>query len=50
MKCRICGANLEEPFLSLGKSPVANSLLTREDLHKMEPYFPLDLYVCQIAG
>jgi SAM-dependent methyltransferase len=47
MKCRICGANLEEPFLSLGKSPVANSLLTREDLHKMEPYFPLDLYVCQ---
>jgi SAM-dependent methyltransferase len=49
MKCRICGANLEEPFLSLGKSPVANSLLTREDLHKMEPYFPLDLYVCQIC-
>jgi len=47
MKCRICGANLEEPFLSLGKSPVANSLLTKEDLHKMEPYFPLDLYVCQ---
>jgi SAM-dependent methyltransferase len=47
MRCRICGANLEEPFLSLGKSPVANSLLTREDLHKMEPYFPLDLYVCQ---
>ena len=47
MRCRICGANLEEPFLSLGKSPVANSLLTKEDLHKMEPYFPLDLYVCQ---
>jgi SAM-dependent methyltransferase len=49
MRCRICGANLEEPFLSLGKSPIANSLLTREDLHKMEPYFPLDLYVCQIC-
>ena len=47
MKCRICSINLEEPFLSLGKSPVANSLLTKEDLHKMEMFFPLDLYVCE---
>lgn len=45
-KCRACNTNLEEPFLSLGNSPLSNSYLTKDDLHNMEPYYPLELYVC----
>lgn len=45
-KCRACNANLEEPFLSLGNSPLSNSYLTKDDLHNMEPYYPLELYIC----
>ena len=45
-KCRACNSNLEEPFLSLGNSPLSNSYLTKDDLHNMEPYYPLELYVC----
>lgn len=45
-KCRACNTNLEEPFLSLGNSPLSNSYLTKDDLHNMEPYYPLELYLC----
>jgi len=45
-KCRACNNNLEEPFLSLGNSPLSNSYLTKNELHNMEPYYPLELYVC----
>ncbi len=46
-KCRICGNDLGKAFLSLGNSPLSNSYLVIDDLNKMEPYYPLDVYVCK---
>lgn len=46
MECRFCNTPLRHLFLSLGASPLSNSYLSGEDLHKMEPYYPLDVYVC----
>ena len=46
-KCRICDNQLAEPFLSLGNSPLSNAYLSDDDLHRMEPYYPLDLYLCE---
>ncbi|MCG2735263.1 MAG: class I SAM-dependent methyltransferase [Candidatus Methanoperedenaceae archaeon] len=46
-KCRACNTNLGEPFLSLGNSPLSNAYLSKEDLHRMEPYYPLEVYVCE---
>lgn len=33
--------------MTLGNSPLSNSFLTKDNLKKMEPYYPLDLYVCE---
>jgi SAM-dependent methyltransferase len=44
--CRSCNSKLGAPFLSLGNSPLSNSYLSHADLAMMEPYYPLDLYVC----
>lgn len=45
--CRICGSNQLSVFLSLGNSPLANSYLAEEELHNMEPYYPLEVYICE---
>lgn len=45
--CRVCDTDMGEPFLSLGNSPLSNAYLSKDDLHKMEPYYPLDIYVCE---
>jgi hypothetical protein len=37
-------------FLPLGNHPPANAFLTREQLEKPEPVFPLDTYVCLDCG
>ena len=47
MNCRFCLTPLRHMFLSLGSSPLSNAFLRAEDLHKMEPYYPLDVYVCE---
>lgn len=47
LRCRACDANLAEPFLSLGNSPLSNAYLSKDDLHRMEPYYPLEVYVCE---
>ena len=47
MNCRFCDASLVERFVSLGASPLANSYLEVEDLKKAEPFYPLDVYVCE---
>jgi SAM-dependent methyltransferase len=44
--CRSCGANELELVLSLGRTPLANALLTREQLSQPEPHYPLDLAFC----
>jgi SAM-dependent methyltransferase len=45
--CRSCGAGELELVLSLGRTPLANALLTREQLSQPEPHYPLDLAFCR---
>ena len=45
--CRSCGAKHGALVLDLGLQPLANNLLSVEDLAKPEPKFPLRLAVCQ---
>src|SRR5665811_2022494 len=47
LKCRAWETNLGESFLSLGNSPLSNAYLSKDDLHRMEPYYPLEVYVCE---
>lgn len=44
--CRSCGAESLQPILSLGRTPLANALLTAEHLAEPEPTYPLDLVFC----
>ena len=45
--CRFCGASLRATMVDLGMSPLANAYLTAEQLHQMEPFYPLRVYVCE---
>ncbi len=45
-RCRSCGSPDLHLVLSLGNTPLANSLLTEEQLQQPEPSFPLDLVFC----
>jgi len=47
MQCRFCSTPLRHLLISLGASPLSNSYLSIDDLHKMEPYYPLEVYVCE---
>ncbi len=44
--CRSCGSPQLEVVLSLGQTPLANSLLTQAQLTEPEPTYPLDLAFC----
>ncbi len=44
--CRSCGAGQLTPVLDLGKTPLANSLPTEQDLGQPEETFPLELVFC----
>lgn len=46
LACRSCGGSRLELVLSLGEMPLANALLTREELDRPEPRYPLDLAFC----
>ncbi|MBA3831420.1 MAG: class I SAM-dependent methyltransferase [Chthoniobacterales bacterium] len=46
IKCRSCSASALVPILSLGHTPLANALLSEEQLQDPEPVFPLDLVLC----
>jgi SAM-dependent methyltransferase len=48
--CRSCGAGDLHPVLSLGATPLANSLLTEEQLTAPEPTYPLDLCLCRVCA
>jgi SAM-dependent methyltransferase len=45
-RCRFCGADLKRTFIDLGRSPLANSLLSARDIDRSEPIYPLHAYVC----
>ena len=44
--CRLCNAELRRTFVDLGRSPLANSLLSAEDVDRREALYPLHVYVC----
>ncbi|MEK6334536.1 MAG: class I SAM-dependent methyltransferase [Acidobacteriota bacterium] len=46
ISCRGCGAGGLEMVLSLGRTPLANSLLTAEQLKEPQDTYPLDLVFC----
>lgn len=48
--CRACGAVGLVPVLSLGRTPLANALPTRDDLARSEETFPLDLVLCEACS
>lgn len=46
LACRFCKAALRTTFVDLGMSPLCNTLITSEQRHEMEPFYPLHAYVC----
>jgi SAM-dependent methyltransferase len=45
-KCRSCGSRNLQTVLDLGRTPLADALLTAEDLLKPEPVYPLEVAFC----
>ena len=45
--CRSCGSVLRFTFVDLGMSPLCESYLLRRALNRMEPFYPLHVYVCE---
>lgn len=46
-ECRFCKTELTVSFCDLGMSPLSNSYLKKENLDRMEPFYPLHAYVCE---
>ena len=46
VNCRGCDANLSLTFLDLGASPIANDLISFENLDSPEVYYPLHVMTC----
>jgi hypothetical protein len=44
--CRLCGSALRHSFVDLGMSPPCESFLQFDQLDQMEPYYPLNVHVC----
>src|SRR5262249_15911783 len=44
--CRFCGALLHHTFVDLGMSPLCESYVSAVQLHHMQPFYPLHVYVC----
>jgi len=47
MNCRFCNKELKQIFVSLGLSPLSNSYLSKDQLNKREPFYQLELYICE---
>ncbi len=45
--CRFCDAPLRHTFVDLGMSPLCESYVAAGDLDRMEPFYPLRVYVCE---
>jgi hypothetical protein len=44
--CRFCRSVLRHTLVDLGMSPLCETYLTREQLNRMEPFYPLHAQVC----
>lgn len=45
-RCRLCGAGLSRTFADLRVSPLANSFVPGDGGDRMEPFYPLHVFVC----
>jgi len=45
-RCRFCAAPLSEVFVDLGMSPLCETFLPADALNRMEPFYPLLVWVC----
>src|SRR5215510_13659666 len=44
--CRFCKSSLKYIFIDLGMSPLCESYINYDQLNEMEPFYPLQVYVC----
>ena len=44
--CRFCNAHLTTTFVDLGMSPLCQTHVRHDQLHEMEPFYPLHAFVC----
>jgi len=44
--CRFCQSTETHPFVDLGMSPLCESFLAADALDRMEPFYPLAVFVC----
>ena len=44
--CRFCGAGLRRTVVDLGMSPLCESFLAADELDRMEPFYPLNVRIC----
>ena len=49
-RCRSCGSATLSPVVSLGAMPLANALVTREEIERGTPMYPLDVVFCQACS
>jgi SAM-dependent methyltransferase len=47
--CRFCGSGLGHTFIDLGMSPLCESFLEAGELGRMEAFYPLHAYVCDLC-
>src|SRR2546423_13451017 len=45
-RCRFCGDVLTTTFVDLGMSPLCESYVAAADVNRMEPFYPLHVWVC----
>ncbi len=45
--CRFCGTAFRHQVLDLGMSPLCESFLPADQINRMEPFYPLTLWVCE---
>src|SRR5712664_1306436 len=46
-RCRFCDAPLQVTFVDLGMSPLCESYVAPDGLNRMEPFYPLHVWVCE---
>jgi nucleoside-diphosphate-sugar epimerase len=44
--CRFCSAALHTTFVDLGMSPLCETFIPADQVNRMEPFYPLHLWVC----
>lgn len=49
-QCRVCKSNKLKLFLSLGRTPLANSFLEDKQLELSEEFYPLNVCFCESCG